>query len=318
LSRATSLAAEDADPVSAPSPLTPAILAVIPSWNARERLGEVLGGLERQVTGVIVVDNGSRDGTVEWLSRERPDVHLIANRENRGYAGAVNQGIVRALAAEVDAVLLVNDDAVFMPGAVSALARALARTPRAGATTARLLLGETPGTLNGAGGAWNPERAVVGLRGAFEPADGAYVEQATVDYPSGAAALLRSPAIEAVGLMDERFFLYHEDAEWGLRARERGWETLYVPEAVVVHAGWSGTRADPARRRYYNVRNRLLLARLYARPSGRCRAWWETALLLARQPLRWVFPKRRRDAEAVMAAVLDASAGRFGRSAIFG
>ncbi len=311
-------------------PLSP-IIALIPAWNARDRLPSVIESLAGQVDGVVVIDNGSADGTVEWLDAlvdsERgttpesgsttADLHvtLIRNLDNRGYAEAINQGIERALASGAAAVLLVNDDAIFQSGAVAALAAALVESSDVGATTAHLSYVDRPDVLNGAGGLWRPNRAQVGLRGSGEPDDGRYADAPGADYPSGAAALIKREAIDAVGGMDERYYLYYEDADWGLRARRAGWRTIYVPEAKVVHLGWAGTRSDPARRRYYNVRNRLLFAREHAPLIGRLWVSIATAYLLAKQIGRWWFPSRRRAAEAVLAGVVDNALRRYGRAA---
>jgi len=296
------------------------VCAVIPAWNARERLPEILLALAGQVEYVVVVDNGSSDSTLAWLAARTgdPPHDVIANPDNRGFPAAANQGIARALAGGAEAVLLVNDDAVIQPGAVDALAAALAGDPAAGAATAKLVYRDRPATLNGAGGIWNPGRAWAWLRGAGEPDRGQYDGEATADYPSGAASLLRSAAIAAVGGFDEAYYLYFEDADWGLRARRVGWHTRYVPAARAVHVGSAGTAGDHARRRYYNVRNRLRFARVHAPARGRAWAWLATLALLAKQPPRWLSPARRREAEAVAWAVWDHLRGRYGRSGRFG
>jgi len=281
------------------------IVAVVPAWQARERLAATLDALASQLAAIVVVDNGSTDGTADYVRDQRPTVTLIANADNRGYPAAVNQGIAASLGLGAEAVLVVNDDAVLAPGAVAALAQALAADPTAGAATARLLFADRPGVLNGAGGAIDWPRVRVGLRGAGEPDDGRYAAEAFADYPSGAAMLLRRAALEAVGDLDEAYFLYYEDADWGVRAVRAGWRTRYVHAAVAHHAGWSGTRDDPAKRRYYNVRNRLRFAQRYAPWYARLWVWLATLTLAARQPVRWFWPSRRADAEAVGRAILD-------------
>jgi GT2 family glycosyltransferase len=250
--------------------------------------------------------------------RLRLPVLLLVMAENLGYPSAVNHGLAWGLAAGARGLLLVNDDALFESGAVAALDRALAEDPRAAAATAKMLYAERVSVLNGTGGRYLPDRAWAALRGEGEPDRGQYDELPWVDYPSGAASLLRPAALESVGLLDEHWYLYYEDVDWGLRARAAGWRTRYVPQARVQHLGSAGTAQDPARRRYYNVRNRLRFARLHAPLAGRTRAWLETLRSLSAQALRWLWPSRRRDAEAVMLAVLDHLRGRYGRSARFG
>ncbi|MFN2114731.1 MAG: glycosyltransferase family 2 protein [Anaerolineae bacterium] len=294
------------------------VVAVIPAWNARSRLDDVLDALDGQVEHVVVVDNLSSDGTAAWLSTARANVACLESGDNIGYAAAVNRAIEHARRWSPDAVLLVNDDAVFGPGAVALLSAALERDATIGAASAHMVYADDEGTLNGAGGTFDRERGWAALRGAGTPDDGRFTGSPDVEYPSGAASLLRSAALDDVGGMDEAYYLYFEDADWGLRAAELGWRTIYVPEARVVHVGSAGTADDPARRRYYNVRNRLRLARRHASRSGRALAWAETIGLLAKQPPRWISPARRRDAEAVFLGVLDHLRGRYGRSARFG
>jgi len=294
------------------------VVAAVPAWNARDRIAEVLDALAEQVTATVVVDNGSTDGTADWVAANRPSAILLRHDQNLGFSAAVNRAIDQAASLRPDALLLVNDDAVFAPGAVDLLAGALDREARAGAVSAKMLYRDRPGVINGTGGFFDASRGWAALRGEGEPDSGQYDDQLLVDYPSGAASLLRWAALLDVGPFDEDYFLYFEDTDWGLRSRASGWLTLYEPRAVVTHEGSAGTAADPARRRYYNVRNRLLLASRHATLRGRCVAWAETLCLLAKQPLRWPYQHRRRDAEAVFLGVQDHLRGRYGRGAVFG
>ncbi|MFQ5460149.1 MAG: glycosyltransferase family 2 protein [Anaerolineae bacterium] len=297
------------------------VAAVVPTWNARPRLDRVLDGLGRQVDLVVAVDNGSTDGTAEALAAwagGAPGRVAVPLATNQGYPAAVNAGARVALGAGAAAFALANDDAVFDAGAVVKLCRGLEADPRAAATTAKLVYEAAPGTLNGTGGLWVPRRAWASLRGEGEVDGGQYDQDVVVSYPSGAGSLIRAAAWRDVGPMDEAYFLYYEDADWGLRAAEKGWRVLFVPAATVRHMGSAGTAEDPARRRYYNVRNRLLFASRHAPPRGRGWAWAATGCLMAKQPARWLDPGRRRDAEAVFRAVADHLRQRYGRGAQFG
>lgn len=309
------------------------IWAVIPAWNAVGRLPEVLDALRGQVIGAVVVDNGSTDGTADWLegrgknpagpgtrSHTGPSLLLrvLSNPDNRGWPAAVNQGAGAAWDMGAAAILILNDDALVQPAAVGLLAAALAADPRVAAASARLTYRHRPGILNGTGGVVDRRRAFAALRGEGEPDAGQYDRSPDPDYPSGAASLIGRAAWEAVGPFDEACYLYYEDVDWGLRAREAGWRVRYVPQALVLHLGSAGTAADPARRRYYNVRNRLRFARRWGGGAARWRCWLETLALAARQPARWLFPSRRRDAAAVWWGIVDHLRGRYGRSARFG
>lgn len=304
---------------AAPTPAR-AVVAVVPAWNPGERLPAVLEALAGQVGQVVVVDNASDDDTPRRLAAWRgpPAVDVIRNPDNRGYAAAVNQGIARALARGAAAVLVLNDDAVVTPGAVAVLSAALGAAPRTGAVTARLVYADRPGVLFGAGGTVDLGRGWAWLRGSGEADAGQYDDRPWVDYPSGAASLLAREALADVGMLDEAWYLYFEDVDWGLRAGRRGWRVRYAAGAAVYHVGSAGTARDPARRRYYNVRNRLRFAALHATAAGRAWVWLAALGLLAKQPLRLLSPSRRRDAAAVLCGVLDHVRGRYGRGARFG
>ncbi len=296
------------------------IVAVIPAWNAGPRLVAVLDALAHQVGRVVVVDNGSSDDTLARLAAWAgpPPVEIIHNPDNHGFAAAINQGVALALARGAEAVLVINDDAVVAPGAVAALAAALAADPGTAAATARLVYADRPGVLFGAGGIVDLGRGWAWMRGSGEVDAGQHDDRPVVDYPSGAASLVPRAALVAVGGLDEAWFLYYEDVDWGLRARGLGWRVRYVPGATVRHVGSAGTARDPARRRYYNVRNRLRFARLHATARGRIWVWLATLALLVRQVPRAVFPSRRRDAAAVLWGVADHLRGRYGRGGRFG
>lgn len=294
------------------------IVAVVPAWNARGRLATVLDAIEGQVAHTIVIDNGSDDGTAAWLAESRRKIETICNDHNLGYPAAVNQGLHRALDLGAEAAVLVNDDARFEEGAVATLSHTLGSDGSAAAANAKMLYEAWPTILNGTGGQWWPSRAWAALRGEGEVDRGQYDHLAVADYPSGAASLLRLATVAEVGLFDEEYFLYYEDVDWGLRCRREGWCIRYVPSAVVYHGGSSSTSGDAARRRYYNVRNRLRFAARHAPPWGQAYAWLSTAALMAKQPARWLLPSRRRDAQAVLFAVADHLRGRYGQSPTFG
>lgn len=298
------------------------VAAVVPAWNALPRLPAVLAALHGRVDLIVVVNNGSDDGSTAWLEGWVAEAATarrhIVRTENDGYAAAVNVGVTAALAAGATAVLLVNDDAVFEEDAVQALCAALRANPKLAAVSAKLIYADRPGVLNGTGGWWDPVHAIARLRGEGEPDAGQYDALTDVDYPSGAASLVRAAAWRDVGPMDEAYYLYYEDVDWGRRALERGWRIGFAGDAVVRHVGSAGTMDAPQRRRYYNVRNRLLFAGTYATARGRSWAALATLVLLLKQPVRYLYRSRRADAEAIGLAVWHHLVGRYGRAAGIG
>ena len=241
-----------------PPSARPRVTVVIPNWNGREMLDMVLPTLGAQsydALRVLVVDNGSTDGSVEHLRDRHPGVDVLALRENTGFAGAVNAGFD---AAETEYVALFNNDMELEPDCVAELVAALDAHPEAGSATAKMVMLREPGVLDGAGdsltwfgGAWR--------RGHGEPDDGRFDTPQEVFSACGGAALSRAAALDRVGLMDARFFAYLEDVDWGLRAQLAGLTCRYVPGAVVRHLGGATSRRMGDLEAYLIHRNTLWL-----------------------------------------------------------
>ncbi len=245
------------------APETPEISVVVLNWNRRELLAACLRSLARQrgvSFEVVLVDNGSEDGSVEMVEREFAacpfPLRLIKNNENRGFCAANNQGIAAARGAFV---ALLNNDAEADPGWLAALRRAFEGRPEIGMTASKILVYEEPGKIDKAGHLIYPDGQNRG-RGSGEPDLGQYDEPEETLWPDGCAAMYRKELLEQVGGFDEDFFAYGDDAELGLRARIAGWRCLYVPDAVVRHHRGATLGIASFRRLELIERNRVLLA----------------------------------------------------------
>lgn len=216
---------------------------------------DVAGGLE-----VIVVDNGSTDGSHEVVeARFAGRVTVVRNGENLGFGAANNVGI-RASRGEF--VLLLNNDAEAAPGCVAALVRAAA-DPRVGMVAPKVLDHATRRRIDTVGHLVFPDGLNRG-RGRLEPDTGQYDGCRTALFPSGAAALFRRATLDDVGLFDESFFLYGEDADLGLRARRAGWECAFAPDAVAYHHYSRTAGAHSSLKAFHVERNRVwVLVKLF-------------------------------------------------------
>jgi GT2 family glycosyltransferase len=247
------------------------VAVVIPTWNGRELLDGALGALARQSFAgarVIVVDNGSTDGTAEHVRTAHSGVELVALPENRGFAAAVNAGIA---AADTELVALLNNDMEPDPGWLAELVAALDADPGAGSAASKLRMLREPGVLDGAGDlvTWY---GATWRRGHGEPDRGQYDAPGIVASPCAGAALYRRRALDEVGGFDERFFAYLEDADWGLRAQLAGWRCVYVPTAVALHLGGATSRRMGDLETELIARNTLALV-LKSFPATRLLAW---------------------------------------------
>ena len=215
--------------------MPPNVSVIIPNWNGCQLLRRCISALIAQTFSdfeIIVVDNGSQDGSVQWLETQASHVHVIRNSTNLGFAVANNQGI-RASSASLIATL--NNDAVPAPDWLEALAQAADRAGRVGMFASKILLCEPEGHMDSAG--MEVDRAGVAWNRRWRLRDpGQETEYAEVFCPSAAAALYRREMLNQIGLFDEDLFAYYEDVDLAWRARWAGWACLYVPQAVVRHA----------------------------------------------------------------------------------
>ncbi|RDI76260.1 putative glycosyltransferase [Gaiella occulta] len=230
-----------------------ATTVVIPSWNGADLLADCLAALWRQTLPpgeVIVIDNGSTDGTAAMLAEAFPEVRLVGLDRNRGFAAAVNAGI---RASDTPLIALLNNDAVAEPGWLAALVEA-ADGERVGMVASKIVDAADPGRIEGIGLEVDPEGNPRQI-GRGEPDGPGFVRCREVFGPIAAAALYRRQLLDEVGLFDEDFFAYLEDVDLAWRARRAGWRCLYAPGAVVAHRRGSTGRRIPRRVSYLAWRN---------------------------------------------------------------
>ena len=204
---------------------------------------------------IIVVDNGSNDGSAECVQTEFPDVFLIKNQGNRGFCAANNQGFV---AARGEFVAILNNDAEAEPGWAAAMVDAATKTG-AGMVACKVLIYADPTRIDKVGHLIYPDGQNRGRgTGALDRGQFNVVEE--VLWPDGCAALYRKDMLDQIGGFDEDFFAYADDAELGLRARIAGWICIYTPHAVARHHRGNSLGVGSVARLKLIERNRVLLA----------------------------------------------------------
>lgn len=250
---------------------------VIVSYNTRELLRECLASLRAGAAGLavetFVVDNASRDGSAEMVAEHFPDVRLIRNPDNRGFAAANNLALAEAVGRYV---MLLNPDTVVRAGAFPELVRFMDGRERAGYCGPRLVNGDgshqasarrfpTWWTAAGALLGWDKRHPLSRHCGELHAAHGDRKEM-PAGWLTGACLLVRRAAMAQVGVLDDGYFMYFEETDWCRRLAQAGWEGWYVPSAEVVHYGGQSVgpvQADapffgnrpafwvPSQRRYY-------------------------------------------------------------------
>ena len=234
---------------------------IVVSWNVQEDLVRCLRSIEenhpRSEFEIVVVDNASMDGTVGMIKKDFPEVVMVVNGENRGFAVANNQALE---IAKGKYVLLLNPDTIVHLHSLNNLIKILDENPAIGACGPKLL--DTDGTTCPSVGYVPTFRALLYGRTIFRSLgifrshykkltsdNYDYDKQADVEQLSGAALMVRRSIMQEVGLMDERFFMYYEDVDLCLRIRKAGWRIAYVSEAVITHtAGRSSIQVSAQKR----------------------------------------------------------------------
>jgi len=229
------------------TPDRPDLSIVIPTWNNKSVLAECLASIDAAEPGigfqVIVVDNGSEDGTEIFLGEKFPEALIIRNEENLGFARACNQGI---RIAEGRYILLLNNDTLMKQGTLERLVAFMDAEPAAGLAAPRLM--NPDGSLQ-----QSACMAFMNLRHAFfggyalpfplgklvrpmAMPEADYDRTQEAAWVTGACMIVRKAILDDVGLLDENIFMYIEDMEWCYRFHGRGWKIFLVADAAVVHS----------------------------------------------------------------------------------
>ena len=247
---------------------------IIPHLNGRHHLNDCLGSLRQQTCAdfeVLLVDNGSTDGTQAYVRGQFPEVKLIELGQNRGFTGACNAGWS---AAKGEIIVLLNNDTLVDPDWLREVWAAFAQNPRVGSVASKMLLFDQRDTFHTAGDFYRVD-GLPGNRGVWQKDVGQYDQVEPVFSACGGSAAYRRTMLDEIGFLDDEFFFSCEDVDVGWRANLAGWQVLYVPTAVVYHklkaTGGSVTGS------YYDGRNFLyLIWKNY--PTPLLRNYWKDIL----------------------------------------
>ena len=257
----------------------PDLSVIIVNWNVRDLLRRclhsILAYLHTCSLEVIVVDNGSTDGSPEMVRTEFPQVHLMANPDNRGFTAANNQGLTVARGRYV---LLLNPDTEVLGDALATMVAFADAHPDVGVVGPQLL--NPDGTVQSSRrrfptlatalleSTWLQPYAPRRLLARYYVLDRPDDEVQDVDWVTGAALMARREAVEQVGPLDEGFFMYSEELDWCRRFRAAGWRVVYLPTARVIHhEGKSSEQVLPARHIHFQT-SKIRYFRKYHGPAA--------------------------------------------------
>ncbi len=252
---------------------TPLASLIIPNWNGAAHLPTCLEALRAQTCRafeVLVVDNGSTDGSQALLARDFPEVRLLPLDRNLGFTGACNAGLRAGRGA---VLVLLNNDTEARPDWLAEVLAAFERHPQAGSVASKMLLFDRRDTLHAAGDLFRLD-GTPGNRGVWT-LDRDQFAEGPVFSANGGSAAYRRAMLEEVGLLDEDFYFSLEDVDLGWRAQLRGWPCIYAPRAGLYHK-LSATGGGVIHS-YYNGRNFLYILAKDV-PSDLWRRYWPRML----------------------------------------
>jgi len=263
----------------------PHVVSVIVNWNGKEDLRECLDSLiqvEYEPFTIVVVDNGSSDGSVAFVSTHYPDVEIVSLSHNRGYAFGLNKGISRALEKQADYIFILNNDTATEPLAVLQLVEVMESDKTIGIAAPKVLYYDQPTKVYSLGTrsyAWLPLPVNFGYGKRDRPSYDRIME---FDYVTGCAMMVRSEIFYKVGLFSTGYYMYYEDADFCRRVREKGYRIVCVGNAVVYHKGARSTGRNKSLFIRIRARNRIWFYRRYRHgphPWVTYGALWLLALL---------------------------------------
>ena len=249
----------------------PRVSIVIPHIGGKDILNNCLDSVicnDYKNTVIVVVDNGSTDGSIQFVQQKYKNIKILGNKENLGFAKAVNQGILYAISNECDYVFLLNNDTVLHPECIKNLINSVYHddcSETIGAVGPKILNFDNDREI------WFMGAKIDLFRGIWQNAYDEADQIMEVESVSGCAVLLPTYIFRMTGFFDERFFTYIEDLDFFIRLKRLGFKIIVNPASKVWHKGGATAGSgDTPFKLYYITRNRLLLLKKHARLKHLC------------------------------------------------
>ncbi len=283
----------------------PKVCIIILNWNNLQDTVECLESVKKldyQNFETILVDNGSTDGSVQSLEKRYPEIILLKNETNVGYVVGNNKGIEKAMALGCDFIFILNNDTTVESRCLKELVKTAVSDSRIGIVGPKIYLFQDPSLVWYAGGEILFRDAISVTRGLFKKDRPSYNTMKEVSFVTGCAMLIKSEAIEEVGLFDPHYISYMEDADLCWRMKNVGFKLVYLPTAIVYHkvSRSFGKTAYNEKTMYLMGRNAVLFVKRYGNVTQ-----WLKFILFFWLSIIYAFPREtiRGNHKAVFAKI---------------
>jgi hypothetical protein len=298
---------------------SPKVFIVIINWNQHEdaiECVESVKGLDYDNFEIVVVDNASRESSVKMIRGRFPDLRIIENSENLGYAGGNNIGIRYALDKSADYVLILNSDIVLDRYALKNLISVAQQDKDAGIFAPKVYYYDRRSIINSLGTSINWFRLRPNLGECGQEDYGQFNKAEQKDVLVGCALLIKKTTFEKIGFFNENYFAFHEDADLCLRNIKCGGKNLTVPGAVAYHKVAGSVKEHRPLVNYYTIRNFLYLARDNASSLNRTRVYIGLGFLILKNAFNLLSGDsgKRELSSAFFHGVGDYFAGKTGKT----
>ena len=293
------------------------VYIIVLNWNGKDDTLECLKSLEKinySNYRIIVVDNGSEDDSVSEIRRRFSNVKIIENKKNLGFSGGNNVGIKYAIDNGAHYVLLINNDTTVEKDFLNELVEIGESDEKIGVLGSKIYFYSEPNRIWFAGGkvSWLKNKGThIGLD---QIDSGQYDKIKEMDYLTGCCLLIKREVIEKIGVLSEDYFLYYEDTDFSLRAKNADYKIVYVPKSKIYHKISRSTKPGSSNYVYYHSRNGLTMAKRTGSLLNKIVLYPYCIFLSLKQIIKIIFiPQKREWAFAVLKGEKDFLLGRMGK-----